>query len=76
MSLSIDLPAEALDRVRAEAERRGSTVDEVIAELTEQLPGASQPSPRGRIRFIGAGASAGGRVDPVEDLLARGFGLD
>ncbi len=55
MTLSIDLPEQALARLRAEAARRGVSIDDVIAELADQLPAeASGVSvPRRRLSFAG-----------------------
>jgi len=43
MTVTFDLPPEAQARLVAEAERRGITVDELVAELAGQLP-APQPA--------------------------------
>lgn len=76
MSLSIDLPAGALARVRAEASRRGVSIDEVIAELADQLPGDQPSQTRRRVAFVGAGASEHGITGRMEEVLADGFGRD
>ncbi|WP_334144563.1 ribbon-helix-helix protein, CopG family [Rhabdothermincola sp.] len=66
MSLTVQLPDEALRRLQAEAARRGVSVDEVIAELAGQLPGVEpvRKAPGHRFSFIGIGAS--GRADGSE----------
>lgn len=38
MSVSVDLPADALRRLEAEAARRVTSIDEIIAELAGRLP--------------------------------------
>lgn len=37
MTVTLDLPDDALERLRAEASRRGITVDELVAELAATL---------------------------------------
>jgi len=58
MSVTVELPAEALRRLEAEATRRGVSIDDVIAELAANLP-VDTPSPSSghRLSFIGIGAS-------------------
>ncbi|MCO6502852.1 MAG: ribbon-helix-helix protein, CopG family, partial [Acidimicrobiales bacterium] len=58
MSVTFDLPEETLDRLRAEADRRGVSVDDVIAELASQLPTVG--TGRGP-SFVGVGASGTSR---------------
>lgn len=74
--MTLDLPDETLHRLRDEASRRGVTVEVLIEELVEKLPaggtGTEVPSPA----FVGAGASAHGITDRIEELLAEGFGRD
>lgn len=76
MTLSIDLPDEALARLRAEAVRRGASIDEVIAELAGQLPAQPAEGGRRRLAFAGAGAAARDITHRIDDLLADGFGRD
>ena len=59
MSVTVELPEAALARLRAEAARRGVSIDEVIAELAAHLP-AEDPLEA----FIGCGAS--GRTEPFD----------
>ena len=75
MTVTIDLPEDALARLQAEATRRGVSIDIVVAELTRALPkDASLPS---RLSFIGLGSSSSGRyARDTDDLLAGGFGRD
>ena len=49
MTLTVDLSESTLARLRAEAERRGVSIDIVIAELAETLP----PEPAGEERVVG-----------------------
>ncbi len=76
MTLSIDLPDEALARLRAEATRRGVSVDTVIAELADQLPAQPAQRSRRRLALIGAGATAHGITTTMDQALAEGFGRD
>lgn len=79
MSVTVDLPVEALARLEAEAERRGVGLDVVIAELADLLP---QPDAsiggRRRLAISGVGASGGGRgrAADADELPADGFGRD
>jgi hypothetical protein len=74
MTLSIELPDETLARLRAESERRGVSIDDVIAELADQLP--AQPAKRRKLALIGAGATKHGITTTMEQALAEGFGRD
>ena len=58
--MTVELPAEALRRLEAEAVRRGTSIDDVIAELAARLPDEAPPSGH-RLSFIGIGASRGTR---------------
>jgi len=76
MTVTVDLPEDALARLRAEAERRGVSIDMVIAELTQALPTDAPPAQRA-LSFIGLGSSTSGRrARDADDLLADGFGRD
>lgn len=76
MSVTVEIPAEALARLEAEAARRGVSIDDVIAELADTLPDGGAVTPRRALAFAGIGASGQGISDRVEDLLADGFGRD
>jgi len=76
MSVTIELPDEALARLHAEAARRGVSLDTVIAQLADQLPRGSVPIPRRSLPFVAAGASERGITASIEELLAHGFGRD
>jgi hypothetical protein len=62
MTLSIDLPDEALARLRAEATRRGVSIDEVVTDLAETLP--DEGAPRRRLSFAGT-------LEAEEDFAER-----
>ena len=74
MTVTIDLSEDAFERLQAEARRRGITIDAVVAELTQALPGdAAQRT----LSFIGLGSSSFGLyARDADDLLADGFGRD
>lgn len=57
--VTVDLPDEALARLRIEATRRGISLVELIAELAEQLPPEATAT-REPLAFVDAGASAAG----------------
>ena len=61
--MTIDLPDDALARLRAEAERRGVSIDVIVAELADQLPAQPSANPSGSLSFIGIGAS--GTKEPI-----------
>ena len=72
LPVTVELPEDALARLRAEAARRGVSIDVVIAELAARLP-AEDPLES----FIGCGAS--GRTEPFDihreraELAAKKF---
>lgn len=73
MTVTIDLPEDALARLQAEAKRRGVSIDAVVAELAQALP-TNASAPRA-LSFIGLGSSSSGRyARDADDLLADGFG--
>jgi hypothetical protein len=79
MAVTVDLPAEALARLEAEAARRGVGIDVVIAELAETLPPGDigeAPVRRRKLAIAGIGSSGGtrGRAADADELLADGFG--
>jgi hypothetical protein len=75
MPVTVELPAEALRRLEAEATRRGVSIDEVIAELAARLPGEAS-GPRRRPAFVAVGASEHGITDRLDEILADGFERD
>lgn len=75
MSVTVELPAEALRRLEAEANRRGISIDDVIAELAAALPVESNGQRRNPA-FVGIGASEHGITDRIDESLADGFGRD
>jgi hypothetical protein len=46
MTVTADLPADVLARLRAEADRHGVSIDPVIAELSRSLPTQNPPAKR------------------------------
>lgn len=76
MTVTVDLPEDALARLQAEAKRRGVSIDQLIAELAEALP-AETPPANGPLSFVGLGSSTSGRfARDADELLAEGFGRD
>jgi ParG len=76
VALTVELPEEALARLRAEAARRGTSVDDVIADLVGRLP-RPIAGRRHRLSFVGIGES--GRSEPThvkrgrDELAARKY---
>ncbi len=75
MSVTVELPPEALRRLEAEATRRGISIDDVIAELAANLP-IDANGPRRRPAFVAVGASEHGITDRLDEILDDGFGRD
>lgn len=67
MSVSIDLPEHALARLRAEAARRGVSIDEVIADLADQLPAGD--ASRRRLSFAGTLSAEPELAERAEEIL-------
>jgi len=63
--LTVNLPEDLAARLAAEANRRGITVDEVLAEMVAARLPAEDPLEA----FIGCGAS--GRAEPFDIHAAR-----
>ena len=61
MSVTVELPDDALRKLTAEAERRGVSIDVIIAELAARLPAETAAPRKHRLSFIGIGHS--GRTD-------------
>lgn len=64
MSVTVELPDDALRKLTAEAACRGVTIDVVIAELAAQLPARSAAPRKHRLSFVGIGSS--GRTEPLD----------
>ena len=77
MTVTLDLTAEALARLEAEASRRGVAVETVINELAQRFPLVDESSARRRSGLIGLGASSSGQhARDTDAMLADGFGRD
>lgn len=59
VTVTLDLPDDVVERLRAEAARRGVTLDTLVGELAAGLPADDALE-----SFIGSGAS--GRTDPFD----------
>lgn len=76
---TVHLPEELVDRLAAEAARRGLTVDELAAEaLAARFPEEHPSGGRRRqLAFVAIGASGDSRGGAdAEEMLAEGFGRD
>lgn len=77
MSVTVDLPADVLARLEAEAARRGVPIEVLIAETLERDFPARIPGATGTPGFVSLGASRAGRgARDADEMLAEGFGLD
>jgi hypothetical protein len=75
MTVTFDLPDDALVRLRAEASRRGVSIDTVIAEFASGLPATPSPGPARQPGFVALGRSSSGRAArDADEMLADGFG--
>jgi hypothetical protein len=57
VTVTLDLPAEAQARLRAEATRRGITVDQLVAEIADSFPAVATAKPGTLEGFFGSGDS-------------------
>ena len=77
MPVTLDLSHEVLARLQREADRRGVSLDAVVAELASALPTESESDGRKPLGFVGLGASTDGRrAADADEILAEGFGQD
>jgi len=77
MPVTLDLSAEALARLRGEAERRGITMEELVDEFATALPSEPAESLPRKLRFFAMGRSTSGRsAADADEMLAEGFGRD
>jgi predicted transcriptional regulator len=79
MSMTVNLPDDLAARVAAEAERRGVSVEHLVAEAIASLFPAAVPQaqPKRRLAFGAIGASTSGRrAADTDEMLAEGFGRD
>ena len=75
--MTLELSEETLARLNAEADRRGVTLDELVAELASLLPTEAATDPHKARSFVGIGSSTSGRsAADADDMLAEGFGRD
>jgi len=75
MPVTLELSDDALARLKAEAARRGVSIDTLINELAAKLPQRSHPTRRRKLGIVGLGASTSGRrASEADEMLAEGFG--
>ncbi len=75
--MTLDLSDEVLARLQREADRRGVSLDAVVAELASALPTEPRSDAPKPLGFVGLGASADGRrAADADEILAEGFGRD
>ncbi len=75
MSVTLELPDGVVARLRREADKRGISLDDLVAELAALLPSSPTPDRRRRLGFIGIGSSnSGHRAADADEILAEGFG--
>jgi hypothetical protein len=77
MPVTVDLPADVLARLEAEATRRGVPIEVLIAETLERDFPARTSGATGTPGFVSLGASRSGRsARDADQMLAEGFGRD
>ena len=77
MSVTVELPAEVLARLEAEAARRGVPIEILIAETLERDFPARASGATGAPGFVSLGTSRTGRsARDADEMLAEGFGRD
>ena len=77
MPVTLDLSDEAMARLRAEAHRRGISVEELVDELAAGLPAEPVETLPRKLRFFAIGRSTSGRgAADADEMLAEGFGRD
>lgn len=77
MSVTLELSAEIVARLRAEADRRQLSMDAVVEDLAASLPAAMGRPTRRKLSFVGMGSSISGRTaSDADEMLAEGFGRD
>lgn len=75
--MTLDLSDEAMARLRAEADRRGISVEALVDELAASLPAETAGSSPRKLRFFAMGSSTSGRnAADADEMLAEGFGRD
>lgn len=75
MSLTLELSDGVVARLCREADRRGISLNELVADLAELLPSSPEPHKDRALGFIGIGASSSGcRAADADEMLAEGFG--
>ncbi len=75
MSVTLDLPDELLAVLRAEAERRATTIEALITESVNEHVRA--PHSHRKFALAGVGESDGTRfARDADQMLADGFGRD
>ena len=78
MSVTVELSAEVLARLEAEAARRGVPMESLISETLERdFPARGSKGTKPKLGFVGMGTSRTGRTArEADDMLAEGFGRD
>lgn len=75
MSVTLELSDGVVARLDREADRRGISLDELVADLAALLPSSPEPHRDRALGFIGIGASNSGcRAADADEILAEGFG--
>ena len=78
MSVTVELSAEVLARLEAEAARRGVPMESLISESLERnFPAHGSQDTKRKLGFVGMGTSRTGRTErETDEMLAEGFGRD
>ncbi len=72
---TVEIPTEAAQRLQTEADRRGISIEALLAEIAAGLPGTTPATKRRKLAFAGVVASGGDKPARHADRwLAEGFG--
>lgn len=75
MSVTLELPDGVVAHLRREADKRGISLGDLVAELAALIPPSPTPDRHRRLGFIGIGASKSGHsAADADEMLAEGFG--
>lgn len=73
--VTLELPDSVVARLRREADSRGMSLDDLVADLASLLPLSPTPVGHRTLGFVGIGASNSSfNAANADEILAEGFG--